>query len=124
MTDLWKPLVCWGPIQRERLILAKQALWLDYKVVPRPLEAPTAFERVLAWGTPPPVLCEYALVIDESTDQEIEDALAWVLEEEGPDVGMTYRDVLGYLMGPGVREIPAAEIEAEAKAAAYNRGDA
>lgn len=122
MSDVWRPLTCWGPIQRERLVAAKESLWLDYKVVPRAVDAPTAFERVLAWGTPPPVMCEYALVTDESTDQEIEDALAWVLEEDGPDVGLTYADLLTVLVGPGVREIPAEELAAEARLAAYQQG--
>lgn len=122
MSDLWRPLVCWGPYQRDRLVAAKESLWLDYKVVPRGLEAPTAFERVLAWGTPPPVMCEYALVTDESTDQEVEDALAWVLGEDGPDVGLTYENLLTHLLGPGVREIPPAELAAEAKIRAYREG--
>lgn len=109
----WRPLPYYGPVDWTRVRAAKDALWVDYKVVPTQVEGPNAWDRVLAWGGPPPFPCEYAVAADSATDEEIEQALAWVLGEPGADVGMTLDQVLATIIGPGVREITAEELAEE-----------
>lgn len=126
--NTWKPLPIWSADADDpdmaRIRAAKEALWLDYVVKPQYAEA-SIEDRVLAWGSAPSFVCPYALVDPRGTDDELMLALAWVLgETDECSVAMTVEQVLSVLLGPGVREIPQEELDAEAAYQAYERGDA
>jgi len=85
-------------------------------------ELPDLFTRVLAIGTRPPFLCDYALVSERTSPEGYQRALAWVLHIVGDDPkATTIADILGSFW-PGVREMSADEIEAARKFAAYQQG--
>lgn len=127
-TPFWKPLPIWcadGELAAEdlqRVRVAKESLWLDYVVKPCAAEG-SIEERVLAWGSAPPFLCDYALVDPDGPDSELEEALLWVLRETDESrVAMTIEHVLGVLLGIHVREMTPAELDAEQRLADYERG--
>lgn len=105
-----------------RIREAKEALWIDYLV--RPTNAsPSIEDRVLAWGSAPPFVVAYALVDPHGSDEQLLEALAWVLHESDEcSVAMSVEQVLDVLMGHGVREVPVEELEAEARLADYQEG--
>lgn len=125
----WKPLPIWcadGQLDAAdlaRLREAKESLWLDYTVKPCEATEGSIEERVLAWGTTPTFLCEYALVDPAGPDSEIEAALAWVLDEAPAcRTAVTIDHFLSALLSASVREVPADELEAEQRLADYERG--
>lgn len=60
--------------------------------------------RVLAIGTPPPFLCDYALV-ETSTSPGLQKALEWTLELCEDERGMTVLKKLQQIFGAETREI-------------------
>lgn len=84
---------------------AKAALGLEYRVMPT--EAlPGLDGRVLAFGGAPTWICPYFMLAPGTAGQELERALAWVLEEVGDDDrGTTILDVLNLELGPGVTDL-------------------
>lgn len=83
-------------------------------------------ERILAWGTVPGAsdrwLCDYALVTEATTDERLAEAIRWVLTDETHPKAVMVADILGSVFGPGVREIPPAELAAEQKVRDYLDG--
>lgn len=78
MADEVRPLYYVGeltPIKRTQLIAAKQALHLDFKVLPREATSPCN-ARILALGVVPSFPADYALV---RRPEALGDALRWVL---------------------------------------------
>lgn len=60
--------------------------------------------RVLAIGTPPPFLCDYALV-ETSTSPGLQKALEWTLGLREDERGMTVLKKLQQIFGAETREI-------------------
>jgi hypothetical protein len=123
----WKPLPIFvGPAALEAdlpaIKAAKAALGVAYTV--KPVEAESGVSaRVLAWGGTPGFLCDYALVAPGGSAAELEDALGWVLGEwDECEVSCTVEQQLQAWLHPDVREVSAAELEAEARLAAYEAG--
>lgn len=79
--------------------------------------------RVLAIGSRPPFLCDYALTSDKTSAAGWERALSWVLglTEHDPKA-TTVTDILVSIMGPGVRELSPEELAAERKLISYLEG--
>lgn len=95
-----------GP-EMDKLKAAKKATGVDFSVLPR-RAFPGCGGRVLAVGTEPTWLADYALV-DNYDDPKLEKALKWVLlgdevlgEIPGP---RRILDQLKDVFGPGVKEI-------------------
>lgn len=128
MSATWKPLPIWysgGKIDAEamaRLRTMKLSMWLDYDVVPMIADEGDIERRVLAWGTPPPFLCAYALVDPLGTDRALGEGLAWVLHEGEYEAAMEIEDRLATIFGAKVREIPVEELESEERFARYQAG--
>lgn len=125
MSDAWRPLPIWSEdpaaVDMARLRRLKDALWLDYRVVPQ--EAVGSIDtRCLAWGSHPPFLAPHVLVDPQASDDELLVGLAWVLGEGESPVAEDLPTILSALMGPGVREVPAEELAAEQRLADYERG--
>lgn len=96
------------------------------KVAFAPASKHTA-ERILAWGTVPgssqPWICDYALVTAATTDERLAEAIRWVLTDDYHPKATTAEDMLTKIFGPGTREIPPSELEAEQKARDYLNGE-
>lgn len=60
--------------------------------------------RILAIGSPPPWLCDYALV-GEPTPERLKPALEWALGLKEDDRAMTILKKLQHIFGPETREI-------------------
>lgn len=123
-----RPLPIWAA-ERDQVDLApirkaKEALGLPFKVVPWWVPAPDGRAgipdfRVLALGTRPPWICDYALVNGRGGDAGLQAALAWVLGDHEHPRATTVLDILSATFGPGVREISPEELEAEEKFRLY-----
>lgn len=122
------PLYIWSGGARADLAALKAAkaeLEFDKKVKPIGLDAtgaqlPDPFARVLAIGSRPLFLCDYALTGDRTSPEGWKRALAWCLGlVEHDEKATTTLDILISIMGKGVREISPEELEGERKLAAY-----
>lgn len=105
---------------------AKVKLDVDFQVKPRaarfPEDIPTWEDRVLAIGSRPTFLCDYALTSERTSPEGWLRALRWVLHLEEVDPKATLiTDVLANIFGGPVREIPAEEIEARERLRDYQR---
>lgn len=95
---------------------AKAALAVDFTVRPVAIrsheDVATFDDRVLAVGTRPPFLCDYALTSERTSPEGWQRALRWVLHlEEFDPKATTILDTLTSAFGAGVREIPQEEID-------------
>ena len=107
---------------------AKAALDVDFQVEPRAVREPTDLmwaDRVLAIGTRPPFLCDYALVTETTSPEGFERALRWVLHlvEDDPKA-TTILDTLTAHFGPGVHEVTPEEQEARQRFTDYQQNRA
>lgn len=99
------------------LVIEAKAQVLNEKVFPA---YPRSFEdlpaldaRVLAIGSRPPFLCDYALTSERTSLEGMVRALRWVLGVESDDPkATTILDTMTAAFGPGTREIPLEEQEA------------
>ena len=79
-------------------------------------------DRVLAVGSKPPFLCDYFLVGDDAGPEEFTRALAWVLGlVEDDERANLIIDTMTRIFGPGTREVPPEELEAQRKFREYQR---
>jgi len=133
-SDVWsdqKPLYIWseGKADLAPIKAAKLALGIEAKVIPigvaTLVDLPNLNARVLAVGTRPPFICEYALTTAGTSGAGWQRALSWVLgETEYDDKATTIEDIMVSMFGAGTREISAEELESERKMRAYvNRED-
>jgi hypothetical protein len=118
-----KPLPIWpmplGTGIREALISAKQALGLDFLVIPVPAFS-REFQvwrrvtdaRVLAFSDDVPGLCDHALIRDHNNKDNVIAALDWVLSKKTDDRAKLIGTQLAELL-PGVKEIPATQVRYE-----------
>ena len=123
---LVKPLPIYCPNREpdlEKIKAAKLALDLPFKVIPEQAREATT-ERILAIDVKPYWLCDYALVTDRTSSENLQAALRWVLTEEDHPRATTILDQLTSIFGPGTREIFPDELEAEERMRSYvNRTD-
>lgn len=90
-----------------RIRAAKQRLNLPFLVqFGRAVEG--TWERVLAIGGDPPILCDYASV-PHTTSAGLDEALAWVLGDHEDARAMTMADVLSKWLGGKVTEVTDAD---------------
>lgn len=83
-------------------------------------DLPSLDARVLAIGSRPPFICNYALTSPKTSAEGWVRALCWVLGIAKYDSKATLiEDILISQFGPGVREITPEELEAERKMLAY-----
>lgn len=75
--------------------------------------------RVLAIGSRPPFICNYALTSEKTSPEGWQRALLWVLGKVEFDPKATTIEDIVISVFPGAREIPEAELEAERKLQAY-----
>lgn len=79
--------------------------------------------RVLAIGSRPPFLCDYALVSERTSSEGWIRAFCWVTGMAERDSKATLiEDIIIAQFGPGTREITADELEGERLALAYQTG--
>lgn len=111
---------------------AKAALGYGFTVKPfavTPDSPPPAGHRVLAIGSRPNWITDYALTSENTSPEGWQRALAWVLGEVEHDPRATLvLDILSSILPPNargemVRELTETEIEAERKLRAYNSGE-
>jgi len=107
---------------------AKLALNIERKVWPVDVRSladlPSLDSRVLAIGSRPTFICDYALTSERTSPAGWERALSWVLGvTEHDDKATTIEDVMVSIFGPGTRELSEAELESERKMAAYINGE-
>jgi len=121
-----KPLYIWSESKADLAPVkaAKLALGIESKVIPMGattlVDLPDLNTRVLAIGTRPPFICEYALTTAGTSDAGWQRALSWVLgETEYDPKATTIEDIMVSTFGPGTREISAEELESERKMRAY-----
>lgn len=110
-----------GPVDFSRIREAKAMLELPYVVRPA-LAFPGTPHRVLAIGSRPPFLCDYALVGEATEPARLADAIGWVLGEREDENATTVLDMLLWIFGPGVREISFEELRAEKQLENYVLG--
>lgn len=110
------------PIDMERIKVAKQGLDLPFTVYPRHVTKPNEYERVLAVGSRPPFLTDYALIGPRSDSDGLKAALTYVLGLTDDSRATTILTTLRALLGPEVREIMPDELAAEQKLVAYLTG--
>lgn len=98
----------------DKLTAALRSLNLEFKV-DRPQKAfPACSKRVLAVGSKPPFLVDYAYA-DDWNDPHLAMKLAWVLETRQVSSGpVLIADQLSEIMGAPVRELDRREIHREA----------
>jgi hypothetical protein len=96
---------------------AKAQLNLPFKVKPVPMRNDID-ERVLAIGSKPKFLCDYALWSGRTGAAGLTAALAWVLSDEDDPRATTIEDTLRSIM-PGTREIPQEELDSELRMYQY-----
>jgi len=131
--DVWadeSALYIWSGEERADLApikAAKAALNVDRVVKPVGVtsieQLPSLDTRVLAVGSRPPFLCEYALTSERTSPEGWQRALSWVLGITVDDPkATTVLDILTSTFGPGMKEISAEELAAEEKMAAYQQG--
>jgi hypothetical protein len=110
-----------GPVDFTTIRIAKASLGLPYAVRPA-LAFPGTPHRVLAIGSRPPFLCDYALIGEHTEADRIAQAVGWVLGEREDENATTVLDMLLWIFGPGVREIPPEELRAEKRLEDYVLG--
>jgi hypothetical protein len=87
----------------EALKTAKESLDVDYLI--RPVKAvPGSPGRVLAIGTKPDFVCDYAFVPEPSVES-LKNALHWALGDHDDPRARTVVQVLEDIFGKGVKEI-------------------
>lgn len=131
-----RPLFIWAggnPTDLAKIKTAKEALDDGITEVPkvRPVNCShwgadglTFDHRVLAIGSKPPFIIDYFLVGDDAGPKEFERALAWVLQLVDYDERANHvHDTMASIFGPGTREIPQEEQDANAKLRAFQRGE-
>jgi hypothetical protein len=69
-----------GEPDMSRIKEAKASMNLDYLVIPKNYEDKGLFDRVLAWGEKPKLLCDYALVGPKTSQEGLVAALKWILD--------------------------------------------
>lgn len=78
--------------------------------------------RVLAVGSRPPFLCEYALVTERTSPEGYVRALCWVLGISRIDEkATTILDTMTAIFGPGTREVTTEELEARKRLRDYQQ---
>lgn len=102
----------------ERIKVVKQSLDLDFKVYPRHATSSEHYDRILAVGSKPPFLCDYALIGPRSDSPGLAAALAWTLGLTEDDRATTILDTLN-ARWPGTREISDEELASERALVAY-----
>lgn len=110
----------YAAVDMDRIKRAKAGLELAYVVYPRHATTGGEYDRVLAVGSRPPYVCDYALISERSDHAGVTAALRWVLGEVEDDRATTMADVLSAIFGGSVREIPQDELDAEAALRAYS----
>lgn len=90
---------------------AKAALDLDFKVKPAPARIDID-ERILAIGTRPPFLCDYALWSGKSGPAGLSVALSWVLGDHDDPRATTIVDTIQHFF-PGARQMTQEELDSE-----------
>jgi hypothetical protein len=105
---------------------AKLALGIEAKVKPvgvgKESPPPRWDVRVLAIGSRPPWVCDYALVSERTAPEGWERALAWVLGTHDDPKATTVDDIIHATFGNDAREIPPEELEAERRYGDYVTG--
>lgn len=87
---------------RNRLKVAKEILGTKQPIQPVPAEP---LVRVLAFETPP-MICDYALVADTTTEENLAQALRWAIDPTKVDHRVTtVEKQLSRIMGTQVREV-------------------
>jgi hypothetical protein len=131
--DVWADeiaLYIWSGNERADLTpikAAKATLDIDKKVKPIGVNAladlPSLHAHVLAIGSRPPFLCDYALTSERTSPAGWQRALRWVLDPDHyEEKATTMLDTLTSLYGPATREIPPEQLEAERKMRVYQLG--
>lgn len=116
-----------GPADLTPVKAAKAELDVDFTIRPvavyEATDLPNYLEdRVLAVGSRPPFLCEYALVTERTSPEGYVRALRWVLGlAESDPKATTILDTLNSILGPGVREVPTEELEARERLRDYQQ---
>lgn len=117
-----------GPADLTPIKQAKQALNVDFTVKPVAVfsdgenDLPDLNSRVLAVGSRPPFLCDYALTSERTGPEGWQRALRWVLRlEESDPKATTILDTLTAAFGPGVREVSPEELEANQRLRDYQQ---
>lgn len=121
MTDLaiWSDV---HPVALEPLKAAKQAIGWEGLIVPRyPRSADDshAQQRILAIGTRPPWLVDYALISERTSAEGWQAALRWALTDEEHPKATMILDQLRSIFGKGLREISESELASEANVRLY-----
>lgn len=122
-----------GPADLAPVKAAKAALDVDFQV--RPIAMPIngnsvpmleqfnyLTDRVLAVGSRPPFLCDYALTSERTSPEGWQRALRWVLGVEPEDPkATTVLDTLTSIFGPGTREVSQEEIDGRQRLRDYQQ---
>lgn len=134
-----KPLYIWadgGVADLSVVKAAKARIGATWKVRPIVVQAPAdraalgdedgarvPAGRILAFGTRPPWLCDYALVTERTSEERMEEALLWAVGElEEHPRATTLIDVLRAHLGAGVTELDPGLLESERRARVYFTG--
>lgn len=102
-----------GPADLAPIRAAKVELAVDFTA--RPVAVSTLYPgpasaRILAVGSRPPFLCDYALVSERTGPQGWKAAVAWALELIEDERSTTVLDTLRSIFGAGVRELDVQEV--------------
>lgn len=111
------------PVDLAPIKAAKAKLALDFQVRPVAVteasDLPAWESRVLAIGSRPPFLCDYALTTPRTSEEGWLRAVVWVLGRNDDPKATYILDTLTAAFGPGVREISPEEQEARQRLREY-----
>lgn len=123
------PLYIWSGGEKADLTPVKAAkLALGVEMTVKPIgvtgitQLPKLTSRVLAIGSRPPFVCDYALTSERTSDEGWQRALSWALHiTEHDPKATTTEDIMISVFGPGTREIPEAELVAAIRMREYQK---